>query len=279
MLDFMHQFSFDPQHAWLVGLEREALLVDGQGTPVPYAKDALEAVGDDSRFGCELSACQVEMNVGPDTLDRMPYRIDKAEKDLAAAAASITFSRSMEVIPAWTFNSDKRELMPFSDHVRLSHSEVAPHDMPLDVYPDASGRYQQIAERMPEDVLRAACQALGTHIHVGMPDPDTALRVYNFVVQFVWELSELGNGSFGDRLQAYRTVAPDAEPHQYKDWAQFYQAACENGFAQNPRDCWDLIRISKHGTIEFRMFGATSSVDRIMEWGQRCYELCLQAVR
>ncbi|MEK7498442.1 MAG: hypothetical protein AAB611_01120, partial [Patescibacteria group bacterium] len=41
------------------------------------------------------------------------------------------------------------------------------------------------------------------------------------------------------------------------------------GFAENPRNCWDLIRISRHGTIEFRMFGVTDHVDEVLMWVSR----------
>jgi ribosomal protein S18 acetylase RimI-like enzyme len=50
------------------------------------------------------------------------------------------------------------------------------------------------------------------------------------------------------------------------------------GFDKDPRKCWTLIRISKNGTIEFRMFGATPSLERIVGWAKLCHDLCKEAM-
>ncbi len=112
------------------------------------------------------------------------------------------------------------------------HSEVAPENMPLDVYPDPTGRYQEITRNMPRHILLAACRVIGTHIHIGMPDHETALRVYNSVVPHYMELCEKGNGSFGERLAIYRIMAPDYEPKPYRDWDHFAAVVAEKGFGK-----------------------------------------------
>ena len=152
--------------------------------------------------------------------------------------------------------------------------------MPLDVYPDPSGRYREIIKNMPREILLAACQVTGTHIHIGMPDHETALKVYNAVVKHMTVLREKGNGSFGERIRIYKMVAPNWESLPYRDWNDFYDSAVKFGFENDPRRCWNLIRISVHGTIEFRMFGSTPSFERIISWARsakfakkRCYKL------
>ena len=132
---------------------------------------------------------------------------------------------------------------------------------------------------MPREILSAACRVIGTHVHVGMPDWETALRVYNKVIPHTAMLCEKGNGSFGERLELYKQMAPNWNPSPYVDWDAYYQAAVRGGFTEDPRKCWTLIRISVHGTIEFRMFGATASIDKVVSWAELCHSLCEEAMR
>jgi hypothetical protein len=250
MTTFKEYFKFDPEKTLYVGIERERFLTTG-GRIAPLAPIVLEKLtsyGD--RFGYELSACQLEDRVGPCSIDKIENAL--IENDLAIATAEI--------------NANSNFAARFM--------EVGPEDMPLDVYPDPSGRYQQIVHDIPCHVLLAACRVTGTHVHIGMPDHDTALAVYNAVVPHYAMLCEKGNGSFGERLAIYRIMAPDYEPRPYKTWEHFADTAVKKGFAEDPRRCWTLIRISKHGTIEFRMFGATSSLPRVVGWARLCHDLC-----
>lgn len=243
---FRNKFSFKPLLAMMVGIERECFLTrDGQILPI--APEIIPQL-DDPMISYELSACQLESHIGPCALAIVGEMLRESEADIDIASKLLNFD--------------------------CLHLEVAPDDMPLHVYPDPLGRYQQIAAGMPREVLLAACQVTGTHIHIGMPDPDTALAAYNRVVPCWKELAEMGNGSAGRRLAIYRRVVTDPEPKPYASWSAFYQEAKSRGFAENPRNCWDLIRISTHGTIEFRMFGATSDLDKIESWARRCWELC-----
>ena len=111
-----------------------------------------------------------------------------------------------------------------------------------------------------------------------MPDHETALKVYNQTILFCDELCILGDGSNGRRLKIYKIVAPKYKPVPYLDWEDYFKFANENGFVGDSRNCWHLIRISKHGTIEFRMFGATKDLDKIHEWAYVCRELCKKAM-
>lgn len=267
---FLNQFNYNPALAGYVGVERECFIVDKANKIVPAAPQVLTALdrgiqlrpwhphwaqqigafvkNRDGAFGYELSACQIESRVGPCELDELATRLQTRQHDLDAALQFFGLS--------------------------ALHTEVGPEDMPLDVYPDPTGRYQKIVEGLPVEILRAACRVTATHIHVGMPDHETALRVYNHVIQYYGELCELGNGSFGERLAIYRMMAPDYHPQPYASWEAYYESALEKGFAGDPRKCWTLIRISKHGTIEFRMFGATADIGRIVTWATRCHEIC-----
>lgn len=252
--EFKNLFTFNRALAWHIGVEREGFLVDADGQIVPRAHDALTELGQKKhahQYGYELSACQLEDRVGPCELPLIADQLRSNDAVIGAVLDELGLVRRF--------------------------IEVAPADMPLDVYPDPSGRYAAIAAGMPQATLAAACRVTGTHVHVGMPDHETALRVYNHVIEHTAQLCTVGDGSDGERLRLYRVVKPDPTPRRYDSWEHFHEYAVKDGFADNPRNCWHLIRLSKHGTIEFRMFGATADIGEIVCWATMCRALCRQA--
>jgi gamma-glutamyl:cysteine ligase YbdK (ATP-grasp superfamily) len=245
--EFCSQFAFTKSGGGLVGVEREAFLLR-DGAIAPIAAEVLRHLPDCVRYGYELSACQLEDRIGPTSMHELLNAIKRNEKEIAQAERALGFKRL--------------------------YQEVAPADMPLDVYPDPTGRYQRIIKDMPQHILLAACRVTGIHIHIGMPDADTAMRIYNKVISHCDELCHMGDGSKGERLNIYKTMAPDFQSPHYETWKDFYGEAVIKGFDVDPRKCWHLIRISKHGTIEFRMFGATHDLQKIVSWARTCHDLC-----
>ncbi len=252
---FISKFLFSPKKAGLVGVEREQFVCDSSGCEILPLSSAylqqlapINAAGGPFGFGYELSACQLESRAGPCPIDDLASTLCRCEETLVRADASLGLSRR--------------------------NIEVAPSTIPLQIFNDPTGRYQEITKNMPEGVLSAACRVAGTHVHVGMPDIDTALLVYNRVIRHSKDLVKLGDGSCGERMSLYKVMAPRMEPENINSIDQFYAQAVEHGFADNPRSCWTLIRISIHGTIEFRMFGATDSIPKITRWAEVCISLC-----
>jgi gamma-glutamyl:cysteine ligase YbdK (ATP-grasp superfamily) len=252
MRNFMNRFNFRPEGSRLIGIEREVFLVDDRGNIAPLAEKALAYLGISDRFGYELSACQLEDRIGPCQLADLKESLLDNEAMISKAEKAVGFGRSFQ--------------------------EFAPETMPLDVYPDPAGRYQAIVRNMSQPVLLAACRVLGTHVHIGMPNHETALRVYNHVIGSCDDLCRMGDYSAGQRLSAYKVVAPNMQPPRYDGWSAFHQEAVQLGFEQSPRNCWHLIRLSIHGTIEFRVFGATDDLETVLSWAQSCHDLCSQAM-
>ncbi|MBT6574327.1 hypothetical protein HN858_05440 [Candidatus Falkowbacteria bacterium] len=268
--EFIGKFAFAPEKGFKIGVERECHLVDQTGIIVPRAPEVLtyllsRANGHASCYGYELSACQLEERLpGPSNFWEVKKLLLRNAEEIEAAERALGFER-------------------------VYHG-VAPEDMSLEVYPDE--RYLRITKKMPVEMLRAACRVAGVHILVGMPDAETAMKVYNRTVAFLPELCTLGHTQTGDRLAVYRSVvlkgiykseriklfedylttAP--VPPVYKDWQAFYERAVIEGFDEDPRRLWDFIRLSKHGAIEFRMFDTTESIDLIMLWVEYCLDLC-----
>lgn len=253
MEKFMERFNFRKENSLLVGIERECFITDLQGNIIPKSDVVLSVLADRSKFGYELSACQLEDRIGPVAIDGLRVSLYANEIILRWAEAALNFRRLF--------------------------LEVAPEGMSLDVYPDPTGRYQKITKNMTRHILEAACRVTGTHVHIGMPDHETALKVYNKVIGEIENLSALGDGSNGERLRIYKVMAPDFHSPHYRSWIDFYEAAVEKDFVTDPRKCWNLIRISIHGTIEFRMFGTTSDLNKIIEWANICHDLCKEAMK
>jgi gamma-glutamyl:cysteine ligase YbdK (ATP-grasp superfamily) len=247
--------NFNPEWAYHIGVEREYFITSLEGVIVPRAfavLDKLPKIEGVGEYSYELSACQIETKSVPcATLDQIWETQTKLEDMLDSVLTQVGLRKLLQ--------------------------SVAPHDMPLDVYPDPTGRYAQLSASMPREVLLAACQITGTHFHIGMPNAHTALRVYNYVIEHCEAINTMGDNSNGKRLHLYRTVAPVCKPVRYNSWEEFVTYSTENGFAQNLRNCWHLIRLTRHGTIEFRNFGATHSVNDIVTWARYVKNLCLEA--
>jgi len=254
MKKFLDLFKFMPEKSMFMGIERECFLTNGQGKIIPSAYQMLQHLNQncDERFGFELSACQLEDRIGPCEVFDLKKELIKNNEEISKIELKLGFKRS--------------------------YVEVAPSDMPLNIYPDPTGRYQKIVKNMPKNILLAACRIIGTHVHVGMPSHEVALKTYNKIINYCNELCQLGDGSNGKRLKIYKIVAPECQPVAYKNWDEFYQYAIEKNFVHNPRNCWHLIRITVHGTIEFRMFGPTIDLNKIISWAKKCHQICYQAM-
>lgn len=254
--DFKARFAFDPSKTHMLGVESECFIADAHGTLVPRAFDVLEQLSHKgfppTTFSCELSACQVERKTPPCYSEDVRHELQKLEDALHTTLASLD--------------------------LQASYDPVAPEDMPLDVYPDPSGRYQQIAARMDPEVLRSSCRVIATNVHVGMKDPDMALRTYNALVAHLPHLLRFGDKSGGRRLDIYKSTVPDWKPRQFEDWGDFHRFALEKGFAHDLRSWWSVLRISRHGTIEARWLDATDSVDETATWAKNFLAWCIGSV-
>ncbi|HAU07779.1 MAG: hypothetical protein UW46_C0004G0073 [Candidatus Yanofskybacteria bacterium GW2011_GWF1_44_227] len=236
--NFAALFKFRPELSGYIGIEREQFLKGDSGIYVPESPRFL-SLAMNEKWTYELSACQVESRTNPQT-------------GLAVIKAELLANENVG-------NRVANQL-----GLELVNEEVAAEDMPLDVYPNP--RYLKIAKVISRDRLRAACRVAGIHIHLGVRDLSHAIEVNNLLVPHLNALCDRGDHSGGERLRLYRDMAQNWQPVVYAGPEHLFEVARANGFADNPRNCWKLIRISIHGTVELRMFGSTNSVDEIIEW-------------
>ncbi|MCA9354737.1 MAG: hypothetical protein KC877_04420 [Candidatus Kaiserbacteria bacterium] len=251
--EFLAKFTFKPERAFMVGVERECFLRQVGSGIIQDQAAAVHALMEASpyarHFSPELSACQYEYKTDPLAISDLGEQLELLEATLQQQLAEIGL---------------------YGDF-----TEVAEETMPLTVYPNS--RYLKIVDTLPTEVLSAACRVAGTHVHVGMPNLATAIMIYNHIRDRVRQLRELGDHSNGARLRLYEVVAPQFDPPLVAGERGLYKLALERGFAQNPRDWWSEMRITIYGTIEFRSFGSTPSVPEIEKWARFCRQLCLDA--
>lgn len=255
--DFVKLHNFKEELAGYVGIELEFFILE-YGKIQPSAPTILKQINQELSkwnsktkkylsFSCELSACQIEYQVGPIQPD-----------DLMDALIEI--ERFLEYLE-WRLNFHRLYC-------------GAANFIPLDVYPNE--RYEKITKSMPENVLAAACQVAGLHVHIGMPDHETALKTYIKSICQTDYLIGIGDESGGKRHKLYSLVANDPIPKPIDSWSDQYAIAMQNNFVDNPSNNYSYIRMTKHGTVEFRMFDSTGDIERIVGIVKLCCRICLE---
>lgn len=235
---FLAQFNFKKELRGYIGIERERFLVDSYDRVAPRAEEFLKSI-EDPLWTYELSACQIEDRTRPRL--RMPaIWWELFRNDIRGARIAKKIG------------------------LRIASLEVGPEGMPLAAYPEA--RYQEIITRISPEQRKAACRVAGVHVHVGMGNMQEAISAYCLLRAELEPLCALGDNSHGERLRLYKTMAKIWDPPPIESESHFFEIAREQGFLAQPRNCYWLIRISPHGTIELRMFGATESRMRILHY-------------
>lgn len=138
-----------------------------------------------------------------------------------------------------------------------------------------SPRYAQVSESL-RGLLRTPPAAL--HVHVGMPDPETAIRVANRLRLHLPLLHSLGANSpywFGRdsglasaRAAVLRSYPRIGVPRWFRDWQDFCQVAAELAQAAGVPDYtffwWDVRPHPQLGTVEVRAPDAQFNVGRTL---------------
>ena len=235
---FLSLFNFRKEMKGFVGIERERFLTNSENSFVPEAEKFLLTI-DNPLWTYELSACQVEDRTNP-------------------------FRDIKEIRKALIENDSSGEAVAGKLGLHLRTIEVGPEDMPLAVYPDR--RYLRIVSKISRECLSAGCRVTSVQLHFGMPNLERAIETANALREHLSFLCQLGDHSQGKRLLLYKKMAPNWQPPEYQNIEHFFETARQQGFSQNPRNCWHLIRISIHGTVELRMFGVTEDLEEISSW-------------
>lgn len=232
-----------------LGVEEELLLVtaDSPWALSPEAAVVLERAPLSADFaGHEAYAAQVEL--------RSP-----AVADAAAAVAALGRARS-------AMRGAGATLLGAGLHPRaaLGEAELV-----------ATPRYEQVRSEMRGLIERTPEGAL--HVHVGAPDRETAIVVFNGLRQWLPLLQALSanspwwfgrdSGMASARWAMVRAYPGRGVPPAFADYAQYEElvalARHAGGFRDYTHLWWDVRPHPRHGTVELREMDAQSSLEDV----------------
>ena len=227
-----------------MGVEEELLLVDGEYRLRPVAEDVLEAVGEElhGSVSTEIFATQIELKTG-------------ICRDPGQALAELT---------------RLRRLVAEKGHALIG-SGLHPDDEEEPILV-SGGRYEVVKEDLASLLRTPPC---GLHVHVGMPDPQTAVRVCNALrhhlplLQALTANSPFRQGEDSGLASARSAVVasyPRFEmPRAFEDYEDFVRVADQLIAAAGVEDYtylwWDLRPHPNLGTVEVRGMDVQTEVE------------------
>lgn len=226
-----------------LGVELELQIVDGTSFDLaPVGDDILETIPAElgESVKPELYQCCVEINTA------ICHDVDEVGRDLAA---------KLELV--------EERARRFG--ARVAWGGAHPFAQWLDQEISVSPRYHKLIDDNQDTIRRQL--TFGLHVHVGVPDGDTAARACTRISHYLPTLLALSaNSPFwcgrDTGLRSYRMdvmgVAPTGgQPPFLKDWDSFVRLAerlAAVGSIQTTKELWWDVRPSdRHGTVEVRI--------------------------
>jgi carboxylate-amine ligase len=240
----------DPGNAWTVGVEEEVMLVSPETwLPVSRCEDVLEAlpgIADWAR--AETHGSAVELATPP-----------------AATVAEVRASlRAQREAMAATVNQLGIHGAVAGTHpnARWEHIEVSP-----------GARYQFLHTSMRELARREP--TFGLHVHVAVPEPETALRALNALRNHLPVLLALSanspfwqgrdSGLASSRTPAFQAFPRTGLPRRFSGYAEYVEAIdvlvrCD-AIPEPTFLWWDARLQPRFGTVEVRIMDAQTRVE------------------
>src|SRR4051812_13332391 len=238
-----HSFGSD----FTLGLEEELFLVEPPAHDLANeAARVLEAMVPAGAWQAdhEAFACEVELRSLP-------------EKTPSEAVAALTAARRAVAAAGGTImGAGLHPTSEFGD-VELVQSE----------------RYARVEDEVRGLIRRAPECAL--HVHVGIPDLETAVRVFNGLRGWLPLLEALAanspwwygrdSGMASARAALVRAYPGRGIPRALRDWADYEDAIAAVAAGGGPRDYtliwWDVRLHPQHGTVEVRELDVQSRLE------------------
>lgn len=226
-----------------LGVELEMQIVDAESFDLkPVGDDVIATVPPELEESIkpELYQCCVEINTG------ICRDVDEVGRDLGAKLAFVQERAA-------------------SFGARMAWGGSHPFAQWLDQEISVSPRYHQLIEDNQDTIRRQL--TFGLHVHVGVPDGDTAARACTRISHYLPTLLALSaNSPFwcgrDTGLRSYRLdvmgVAPTGgQPPFLRDWDSFVRLAerlAAVGSIKTTKELWWDVRPSdRHGTVEVRI--------------------------
>jgi carboxylate-amine ligase len=240
--------SFGDGPAYALGVEEELFLVDARdGRQLDARERVLAAIGEPARgeITGEVHACEVEL------ITDVCATAGEAVSVLGDMRRAV-FDTGIGILGTATHPTAPEDASEISD----------------------KERYQFIAEHLG-DALMTPVAAL--HVHVGMPDPETAIRAFNGMRRHLPLLEALAanapyrhdrdTGFASARELALRAWARSGTPRAMTDYADFVDYAERVTRAAGVPDYtfhwWKLRPHPRLGTVEVRALDAQSSLRNV----------------
>jgi carboxylate-amine ligase len=229
-----------------LGVEEELLLVDDEYALSAAGEAVLEAIGAPlaARVSAEIFAEQIELKTGVcDGFEDVGRDLAEARRAIRAAGFGLLASG---LHPAAEAEGDGARLV----------------DKP---------RYAVVRDDFGDLLRTPPC---GLHIHVGMPDPETAIRVANAFCLYLPLLQALSanspfregvdSGNASSRSSVVRSYPRFQLPRQFRDYEEFCRVADQLIAAAGVDDYtyiwWDVRPHPRLGTIEVRAVDVQTDV-------------------
>lgn len=236
---------------WTVGIEEEVMLLNTQDLTLAQSIDyVLRTVSPEltERLTAETHGSAVELATGINT------KISEAIDDLDGVRKRL-----------------KRELEPLA--LKVACSGTHPQAVWYQTVISSGERYQGLYGSMRELARREPTFAL--HVHVGVGDPEDAIRLYNRMRAHVpimlalsanspyWQGRDTGLASARTPLfQAFPRVGIPLYFNEYADYAETVDLLIRSGCFPEPTYLWwDVRPQPRFGTIEVRAMDAQISSD------------------
>ncbi len=237
-----HRFGASPPFS--LGVEEELLLVDERGDPIAAAEAVLDSVAAPftERVSSEIFAEQIELKTGVcDAAGQVHAQLGEARRAIRDAGYGLLASGLHP-----TADSGEAKLV-------------------------AKPRYE-VVRRDFGDLLRTP--PCGLHVHVGAPDPETAVclanafRLYLPVLQALSANSPfregVDSGNASSRASVVRSYPRFQLPREFRDYEEFCQVSDQLIAAAGVDDYtyiwWDVRPHPKLGTVEVRAVDVQTDV-------------------
>lgn len=219
-----------------LGVEEELFLVDAATLEAAPVFEQVVPEPDD-RLKPELFACIVE------TTTRVCRDAGEVLTELRRLRAELV-SRGATIVASGT------------------HPRARGEDQPLVPLP----RYERLRDELGDGLWRQL--VCGLHVHVALPDADTALRAFEGVVPWLPVLLALSaNSPFSEggatglrstRAERLLEMPTGGTPPLLSDWAAWEEATA----GDDTRRHWDAWPRPEHGTLEVRIMDQQTDVRR-----------------
>lgn len=244
------EHAFGSSSPFSLGIEEEFQLVSDESYElVPRFEEVADAAGDE-RVRQELMTSVLEAATG--VHERVADAVEEV-RDIRARLRDAAAQHGSLIASAGTH--------PFS---RWEHQEIT--DSP---------RYQGVVEKLRWVAERVAI--FGLHIHIGMEEPDTAVRVATGLRNWVPELLALSanspywqgydTGLSSTRSQVFDVMPRSGLPPRMSSFADFERLVARGAkagfFPDYTYVWWDVRPHPKLGTIELRVCDAQTRVENV----------------